>query len=122
VGAPPETTFPSTPDHPQWQVFKRTYFYNPAPTLRRLTTPTLAIWGDLDNNITANRNRPAWDVALKAAGNRDYSLVVLPKANHDMLEANVGSNAEMKTLRRFVPDYFSTVKEWVGKHVRGYRE
>jgi pimeloyl-ACP methyl ester carboxylesterase len=122
MGAPPETTFPSTPDHPQWQAFKRTYFYDPAPTLRRLTTPTLAIWGDLDNNITANRNRPAWDAALKAAGNRDYSLVVLPRANHDMLEANVGSNAEMKTLRRFVPEYFSTVKEWVGKHVKGYRE
>lgn len=121
MGAPPETTFPSTRDHPEWQVFKRTYFYDPAPTLRRLTTPTLAIWGELDNNITANKNRPAWDGALKAAGNRDYTLVVLPRANHDMLEANVGSNAEMKTLRRFVPEYFRTVKEWVGKHVRGYR-
>jgi pimeloyl-ACP methyl ester carboxylesterase len=122
MGAPPETTFPSTPDHPQWQVFKRTYFYDPTPTLRRLTIPTLAIWGELDNNITANKNRPAWDAALKAAGNPDYTLVVLSKANHDMLEAKAGSNAEMKTLRRFVPEYFSTAKEWVAKHVRGYRE
>ena len=56
--------------------------------------PTLAIWGELDNNIVADKNKPAWEVALKAAGNRDYALVVLPKANHAMLEAKVGSNAE----------------------------
>jgi pimeloyl-ACP methyl ester carboxylesterase len=120
MGAPLETTFPSTPDHPQWQVFKRTYFYDPGPTLRRLTIPTLAIWGELDNNITANKNRPAWDAALKAAGNPDYTLVVLPKANHDMLEAKTGSNAEMKSLQRFVPSYFTTIEDWLAKHVRGF--
>jgi pimeloyl-ACP methyl ester carboxylesterase len=120
MGPPPETTFPSTPEHTQWQIIKRTYFYDPGPTLRRLKTPTLAIWGELDNNITAERNKPAWDAALKAAGNRDYALVVLPKANHDMLEAKTGSNAEIKSLQRFVPSYFTTLEGWLAKHVRGF--
>jgi len=118
-GAPPETAFPSTPEHPQWQVIKRTYFYDPMPTLRQLTVPTLAMWGELDNNIVADKNKPAWDMALKAAGNRDYTLVVIPRANHAMLEATVGSNAEVKSLRRFAPSYFTTIQGWLGKHVRG---
>ncbi len=120
MGAPPETAFPSTPDHPQWQAIKRTYFYDPTPTLRQLTVPTLAIWGELDNNIVADKNKPAWEVALKAAGNRDYVLVVLPKANHAMLEAKVGSNAETRSLQRFVPAYFTTVNDWLARHLRGF--
>ncbi len=117
---PPPDTFPGTPDHPQWQVIKRTYFYDPMPTLRQLTVPTLAIWGQLDNNIMADKNKPAWDTALKTAGNRDYTLVVVPNANHDMLEAKVGSNAEIKSLQRFVPSYFTTIEDWLAKRIRGF--
>jgi pimeloyl-ACP methyl ester carboxylesterase len=120
MGPPPEAAFPSSPDYPQWQVIKRTYFYDPAPTLRQLTVPTLAMWGELDNNIIADKNKPAWDTSLKAAGNRDYTLVVIPKANHAMLEAKVGSNAEMKSLQRFAPAYFTTVEGWLAKHVQGF--
>jgi hypothetical protein len=66
-------------------------------------------WGSLDNTFVADRNKPAWEEALKAAGNRDYTPVVLPQADHAMLEARVGSNAETKSLQRFVPAYFTTV-------------
>jgi hypothetical protein len=117
---PPPDTFPGAPDHPQWQVIKRTYFYDPTPTLRQLTVPTLAIWGQLDNNIMADKNKPAWDTALTTAGNRDYTLVVFPTANHDMLEATVGSNAEIKSLQRFVPSYFTTIEDWLAKRIRGF--
>ena len=118
---PPPDTFPGTPDHPQWQVIKRTYFSDPGPSLRQLTVPTLAIWGELDDNIVADKNKAAWDAALKAAGNRDYTLVVLPKANHGMLEAKIGSNAEIKSLRRFVPSYFTTIEDWLAKRLPSFR-
>ena len=118
---PPPDTFPGTPDHPQWQVIKRTYFSDPRPSLRQLTVPTLAIWGQLDNNIVADKNKAGWDAALKAAGNRDYTLVVLPKANHGMLEARIGSNAEIKSLRRFVPSYFTTIEDWLAKRLPSFR-
>ena len=80
----------------------------------------LALWGELDNNIMADKNKPAWDTALKAAGNRDYTLVVVPKANHDMLEAKIGSNAEIKSLQRFVPLYFTTIEDWLAKRIRDF--
>jgi pimeloyl-ACP methyl ester carboxylesterase len=117
---PAPDTIPGTPDHPYWQVIRRSYFYDPVPTLRRLETPTLALWGELDNNILADKNKAAWEAALKASGTRDYTLKILAKANHAQFEAKVGSNAEMKSLQRLVPDYFTTIQDWLAKRIRGF--
>jgi pimeloyl-ACP methyl ester carboxylesterase len=119
MGSPPDT-FPGTPDHPYWQFIRRLYFYDSAPTLQRLQLPILALFGELDNNILAEKNKQAWERALKAGGHRDYALRILPKANHLQLEAKLGSNAEMASLRRFVPAYFTTLKEWLAQHIRGF--
>jgi hypothetical protein len=37
---------------------------------------------------------------------------VLPKANHFQWEATIGSNAEMATSKRFLPEYFTTIEQW----------
>jgi uncharacterized protein len=116
---PPPDSFPGTPDHPYWQTIKRSYFYDPGPIIRQLRLPVLAIFGELDNNIVAEKNRNAWEAALKAGGNRDYTVVILPKANHLQFEAALGSNAEMPTLKRIVPAYFSTVESWLAKRLPG---
>ncbi len=119
IGDPPET-FPATPAHPYWSFIRRLYFYDPAPALRQLRLPTLALFGELDNNITPDTNRAAWEAALKAGGHNDYTLRVLRQANHALLEAKLGTNAEMVSLQRFVPEYFRTVEEWLGTRVRGF--
>ena len=113
--APP--SIPGTPDDPYFGFIRRIYFYDPTSTLRRLKTPALAIWGELDNNILAEKNRAAWEAALTLAGNRDYTLKVLPRGNHAQWEARTGSNAETKSLQRFVPEYFTTVRDWLARHV-----
>jgi pimeloyl-ACP methyl ester carboxylesterase len=118
IGRPPDT-IPGTPDHPHWQTIRQSYFYDPAPTLRQLQVPVLALFGELDTNIVAVKNRAAWEAALKAGGHRDYTLSILPAANHGMLEAKVGNNAEMASLQRFVPSYFSTIEEWLARRVQG---
>ena len=119
MGRPPDT-FPGTPDHPYWQSLKLLYFHDPAPTLRQLRTPVLAIFGALDNNILAEKNRAAWDAALQAGGHRDYTLAVLARANHYQWEAKVGNNAEMPSLQRFVPEYMPTIQDWLATRVRGF--
>lgn len=106
-------SFPGTRDDPHWGVVKRLYLYDPGPTLRTLLTPTLAIWGELDNNIVAEKNKAAWNAALASAGNRDYTLKVLPKADHAQWEARTGTNEEMQSLNGFVPDYLPTVRDWI---------
>ena len=119
MGRAPDS-FPGTRDHPYWQFIRRLYFYDPSPTLRRLQVPTLALFGELDNNIIAEKNRAAWETALKTGGNRDYTLRILSKANHLQLEAKVGSNAEMPSLQRFVPAYFTAIQDWLSKRIRGF--
>ena len=68
----------------------------------------------------AEKNRAAWEAALKAAGNTDYTLRILPRANHAQFEAKVGSNAEGPSLQRFVPIYFTTVQDWLAKRIQGF--
>jgi pimeloyl-ACP methyl ester carboxylesterase len=118
MGRAPDT-FPGSPGDPYWGLIRRLYFYDPAPMLRRLRVPTLALFGELDNNVVAEKNRAAWEAALAAGGNRDYTLRVIPKANHIQLEAVVGSNAEMPSLQRFAPGYSTTILEWLAKRIPG---
>ena len=118
IGRPPDT-FPATPDDSYWADIRRLYFYDPGPILRQLRVPTLAIFGELDNNILAEKNSAAWDAALRDAGNRDYTLRILPRANHIQFEAKVGSNAEMPSLQRFAPGYSTTILEWLAKRIPG---
>ncbi len=117
MGAAPKT-IPGTADDPYFEFIRRLYFYDPVPTLRQLRTPTLGLWGELDNNVLADKNSAAWEAALAAAGNKNYTLKILPKANHALWEAKVGSNAETKSLQRFVPSYFTTVQEWLDRLLR----
>lgn len=119
IGRPPDT-FPATPDDPYWDFVRRLYFYDPAPTLRRLQAPVLAIFGELDNNIVAAKNHAAWASALRTGGNPDHTLLVLPRANHLQLEADVGSNAEVVSLQRFVPGYSAAIRSWLAERVRGF--
>jgi hypothetical protein len=119
IGRPPDT-FPENPDHPQWQVIRKVYLHDPTPTLRQLQMPTLALFGELDNNIVAEKNKAAWEAGLKAAGNKDYTLRILPRANHLQLEAKIGTNAETPSLQRFVPVYFTTVRDWLAGRIQGF--
>jgi dienelactone hydrolase len=111
--------FPATQDHPYLQFIRPLILHDPAPTMRRLQLPVLALFGELDNNILAEKNRAAWETALMAGGHRDYTLRILPKANHALLEARVGNNAEMKSLQRFVPAYFEVALAWLSKRING---
>lgn len=117
IGQPPET-MPGAKDDPHWDTLRRTYFYDPAPVLRRLEVPVLALFGELDDNILAVKNERAWEAALKAGRHPDYTMRILPEANHYLWDASPGTSAEMASLQRFAPEYFAMVREWLGKRVR----
>jgi len=119
TGGKPPDAFPATQDDPYLQFIRPLILHDPAPAIRQLQLPVLALFGELDNNILAEKNRAAWDAALTAGGHRDYTLRILPKANHAMMEAKVGNNAEMKTLQRFVPAYSQVVLAWLSTHING---
>ena len=59
------------------------------------------------------RTRPPGRLHSRPLNNRDYTLRILPKANHAQFQAKAGSNKEMPTLQQFVPEYFSTIQQWL---------
>jgi hypothetical protein len=92
-----------------------------SPTMRHLRLPILALSGELDNNILADKNRAASDAALRATRNRDHTLTVMPKANHCQWQAEVGNNVAKPSLQGFVPAYFTTIQNWLATRIRGLR-
>lgn len=57
--------------------------------------------------------------SLPAPVYRDYTLRILPRANHMVLEAKVGNNAETRSSQRFVPVYLAIVLTWLSAPVKG---
>jgi hypothetical protein len=117
---PPPDTFPGTPDHPYWQFIRRWYFYDPVPTASPAPGTNARALRRVGQHHLGGKGKAAWEAALKAGGNRDRTLRILPKAYHNMLAAKVGNNAEMASLQRFVPAYFTTVQDWLAKRIRGF--
>jgi pimeloyl-ACP methyl ester carboxylesterase len=118
MGTPPEN-FPGTPDHPYLRFLRPLITYEPGPTLRQLRVPTLAIFGELDDNILADKNKAAWQAALEAGGHPDYTLEILAGASHIQLDMASRTNRSMASAQRFVPAYAATVHQWLAKRIRG---
>jgi hypothetical protein len=87
--------------------------FDPRPGLERLRVPILAFFGELDTNVPAAANRARLEAALAVAGNREATIVTLPRANHLFLEARTGASSEIPALERFVPGYFEPMRAWL---------
>lgn len=88
--------------------------YDPAIALRQVEVPVLALFGELDLQVSPAQNRPAMEEALRAGGNSDYTIEILPKANHLFITATTGSPTEYATLpKEFVPEFLPTITQWL---------
>ena len=93
----------------------RSFFeYDPGPVLDRLSVPVLALFGELDTQVPAEMNAAAMVAALSAVDNPDFTLFVLPGANHLFQAAVTGSIGEYSELEaEFVPGFLEHIEEWV---------
>lgn len=86
---------------------------DPASSLRRLTCPVLVIYGELDIAIgPVEPNRVAIEKGLREGGNRDYTIKVFPKGSHQLW-----LREGREPVKTYVPGYFNTMTEWIGKRV-----
>lgn len=105
-----EKTMPSLKSN--W--FKFFIDYDPFPILEKTTVPTLALFGEKDLQVPAKTNAPLMDLALKKAGNKNYSIKIFPDANHLFQKAKTGSPEEYSTLEKsFVPEFLDTISDWI---------
>ena len=92
--------------------------YDPAVTLRTIDTPILALFGELDLQVPPAQNRGPLEQALRDGNHPDYTVRVLPRANHLFITATTGSPTEYTTLEKvFVPEFLPLITEWILERV-----
>ena len=93
------------------------YSFDPLPALAAVRCPVLAVFGELDTSTPSNRSADNMRRGLRAAGNRRVTIKIFDDANHPLMEAVTGGNAEIPTLKRMAPDVFDTLRTWIGSTV-----
>lgn len=90
--------------------------YDPAPALRALKVPVLAVIGDKDTQVTVTQNAPALRAEL--AGNPKGSMVVLPSLNHLLQTAQTGTVEEYGKIEETIsPSALHVITDWIAKAV-----
>ncbi|MGE0709882.1 MAG: alpha/beta hydrolase family protein [Planctomycetota bacterium] len=96
---------------PWFRTFLR---YDPAPALRQVRCPVLALNGALDLQVDAQQNLPVIARELEAGHNPDYAAIKLPGLNHLFQTCRTGAPAEYGKLEEtFSPLALQTVGDWL---------
>ncbi|MCH8273702.1 MAG: alpha/beta fold hydrolase [Armatimonadetes bacterium] len=91
--------------------------YDPAPTLKKVQCPVLAVNGELDTQVDAAQNLLAVARALEEGGNSDYTIIKFPNLNHLFQTAKTGSPAEyMQIEETFSPVALRSIADWILRH------
>ena len=93
--------------------------YDPVPALEKTTCPVLALDGEKDLQVPPKENLPLIEKALKAAGNKDFTVKEMPGLNHLFQHSPTGSPTEYGEIEETMsPEVLSMVSEWIQKHTR----
>jgi dienelactone hydrolase len=117
LGLEPVLSLRPDPTLPYYVFWKRIMDYDPLPTLKTMTQPFLAFFGALDSNVQPAVNRPLMEAALRESGDEDFTILVLAGADHIMLEERARAVNGFVDSRRFVPDFFPRLFEWLERHL-----
>ena len=109
---------PERRDDPFWTNMRRSYVYDPAPTLRASKAPLLAIFGELDTPEGVKAEVRAIRQILDQAGRRDYTVKVYPNGSHNLMEVPPDNPNEYVRLKRFPPGFFETMVDWTTTQLR----
>lgn len=91
--------------------------HDPAPDLRKLTIPVLALLGERDVQVVASQNAPAIEAALKAAGNTTATVRIVPGANHLFQQCKTGGVDEYESIETTIdPAVLALVRDWIAQN------
>ncbi len=96
--------------------FRFVIAYNPAPTLKKVDCPVLALNGSKDLQVAARQNLPAIKKALKSGGNTAVTVKELQGLNHLFQESETGRVSEYAQITQtFSPKALKIIKDWILK-------
>lgn len=88
--------------------------YDPAPTLRQIEVPVLALNGSLDLQVPSGPNLAAIEEALRAGGNERVTIEEFPGLNHLFQTAGTGSPMEYAQIEEtMAPVVWETMSSWI---------
>ena len=88
--------------------------YDPAPALRKVACPVLAINGEKDTQVPPGLNLPAIRKALQDGGNRYFEVVEMPGLNHLFQHARTGAVSEYGQIEEtFAPEAMEKIASWI---------
>jgi pimeloyl-ACP methyl ester carboxylesterase len=94
--------------------------FDPATVLEKVNVPVLALFGEKDLQVPPDVNVGPMRAALERAPTKDFTIEVIPGANHLFQEAVTGSPNEYATLKKeFVPGFLDLMTRWILKHAGG---
>lgn len=91
---------------------------DPAPYLKKTRVPVLAINGEKDLQVDADQNLPKIEAALKAGGNKRYTIKRMPNLNHLFQKSVTGSPMEYQSIEETInPAALKAIGDWIVKVV-----
>lgn len=88
--------------------------YDPAPALRNVSCPVLAMIGQKDVQVLPNRNLPAIRKALQEGGNKRFEVVEMPGLNHLFQTAKTGAVSEYGNIEETIsPVALEKIAGWI---------
>jgi uncharacterized protein len=88
--------------------------YDPAPALRAVTIPTLALNGEKDVQVPFEQNLPPIKAALESGGNKDVTVRSFPALNHLFQTSTTGMPAEYAQIEEtMAPIALETIADWI---------
>jgi dienelactone hydrolase len=112
--------FPGTQTPPDAATLKRLQdpiSYDPVPVLEKITIPLIALNAGYDANVETNRSVPLLVNALKKAGNKSATVVILPFASHGLLEVDRGIDSEYFKIEKSTSGYHHLIADWLKHNV-----
>ncbi len=88
---------------------------DPMPWIRALRIPALWVWGSNDRHVPTalcvERLKP-----LLGTPGTDLAYIVLPRANHGLLDSAHGLSSEVDTSSMLAPGLFPALDDWLRSH------
>jgi hypothetical protein len=105
--------------HDQFQRLHSPWFrfylnYDPGTVLTKVACPVLAVNGEKDVQVTPKENLQAIMKALKAGGNKNYTIKELPDLNHLLQTAVTGNISEYGKIEETMsPTALQIIGDWI---------
>jgi hypothetical protein len=88
--------------------FARTMNFDPALVWKAMKQPALLVFGAADASAPAQESIHLIERALQAGGNRDYTILMFPDADHGIQRQDPATGQ-----RAFAPGYLDAVADWI---------